>query len=110
APIDLLSFISLYKKDWQEHGYLTLNGVSDKAILHKLECYPHLQTPILCLDNDSTGTTATNRISEKLKQLGYDNVSQLLPVYKDWNLELQYERAILREPVPEIEDTLELSP
>ena len=28
APIDLLSFLCLFKKDWQKQSYLSLGGVS----------------------------------------------------------------------------------
>jgi tetraacyldisaccharide-1-P 4'-kinase len=31
---------------------------------------------------------ATERLTETLKQAGYDNVSCLLPDYKDWNAQL----------------------
>ena len=32
APIDLLSFLCLFKKDWQKQSYLALGGVGDKAL------------------------------------------------------------------------------
>ena len=32
APIDLLSFIELFPKNWQQHNYLSLGGVSAKAL------------------------------------------------------------------------------
>ena len=32
APIDLLSFIELFPKNWQQHNYLSLGGVSGKAL------------------------------------------------------------------------------
>ena len=31
APIDLLSFLCLFKKDWQKQSYLALGGVGEKA-------------------------------------------------------------------------------
>ena len=33
APIDLLSFLCLFKKDWQKQSYLALGGVGDKALM-----------------------------------------------------------------------------
>lgn len=33
APIDLLSFLTLYPHNWQENSYITLNGVSEHAML-----------------------------------------------------------------------------
>ena len=37
APIDLLSFITMHKKDWQSHSYLALCGVTEHALMHTLE-------------------------------------------------------------------------
>ena len=31
APIDLLSFLCLFKKGWQKQSYLSLGGVGEKA-------------------------------------------------------------------------------
>jgi len=36
APIDLLSFISMYQKDWQQHSYVALCGVSSEPIMYQL--------------------------------------------------------------------------
>lgn len=94
APIDMLSFISLYKMDWQRHSYIALNGVSEHALMHTLQNNPHLSKPILCLDNDKAGLAAMERIGEKLKQAGYEDVSRLLSHSKDWNLDLQTERGM----------------
>jgi len=33
GPIDLLSFLSLYPKDWQQHSYVALCGVAEHAML-----------------------------------------------------------------------------
>jgi DNA primase len=42
----------------------------------------------LCLDNDAAGIAAAARLTEILKQAGYDNVSRLFPECKDWNEQL----------------------
>jgi hypothetical protein len=102
APIDLLSFITLYKKEWRNHSYLTLCGVSDQAVFQTLKSNPHIRQVDLCLDNDEPGLAAISRISEKLKQAGYDQVSRLLSQSKDWNADLIAERGAAeqsREPV-----------
>ena len=102
APIDLLSFITLYKKDWQDHSYLALCGVSDQAVFQTLQSIPHIRQVNLCLDNDGPGLAASNRISEKLKQTGYDQASRLLSHYKDFNADLVAERSAseqTQEPV-----------
>ena len=31
APIDLISFLCLFKKEWQKQSYLSLGGVGEKA-------------------------------------------------------------------------------
>lgn len=110
APIDMLSFITIYPKNWQRHSLLTLNGVADKALLQTLKTYPHLKKPILCLDNDMAGLAAIERMTEKLKQTGYEEASHLLPVYKDWNDELRIDRGIAGALQPtEFEHTQELA-
>ena len=109
APIDLLSFITLYKKDWQEHSYLTLNGVSEHALLQTLDTYPRLRTPVLCLDNDPAGIAAINRITDKLKQMGYDDTSHLPSACKDWNEQLQQECGMVQH-VQEPRFAIGLSP
>jgi hypothetical protein len=84
APIDMLSFISMYQKDWQKHSYVSLCGVSGEAIMHQLLVNENLREIVLCLDNDSAGRQATERISKALTGKGY-GVSVLLPEGKDWN-------------------------
>ena len=42
APIDLLSFITLYPDNWQEHSYLALNGVYENSLLQALETHDNL--------------------------------------------------------------------
>ena len=56
--------------------------------MHLLEQNPRIREVALCLDNDAAGITATERLTETLQQTGYENVSCLLPVYKDWNEQL----------------------
>lgn len=107
APIDLLSYISLIKESWQEHSYLALNGVSDQALLQALVDHPHLRVPVLCLDNDAAGIAAANRITEKLKPMGYV-VSHRLCCEKDWNEQLQMENRDIR--LQEQESNMELNP
>ena len=47
APIDMLSFITLHPQDWQRHSYVTLDGVSEHAMLRQLKLNPHLKK-VLC--------------------------------------------------------------
>ena len=49
APIDLLSFIELFPKNWQQHNYLSLGGVSGKALRQFLSERPDVERVFLCL-------------------------------------------------------------
>jgi hypothetical protein len=89
APIDMLSFISMYQKGWQQHSYVALCGVSDEALVHQLSAHENLREIVLCLDNDQAGQQASERISKALRDKGY-GVSALLPEGKDWNDDLRY--------------------
>jgi len=87
APIDMLSFISLYPKHWQQDSYISLCSVADHALFRLLEDNPNLRKIVLCLDNDEAGRQAMERIAAKLAERGYDDVSVLFPTepLKDWN-------------------------
>lgn len=85
APIDLLSFITLYPEDWKQGSYVTLDGVAEYAMLRQLALNPHLQKVALCLDHDEAGIEATGRLTEILREHGHTQVSVLQPEYKDWN-------------------------
>ena len=85
APIDLISFITMNKQNWQQHSYISLSGVADHALMHTLKTYPHLRAPVLCLDNDKAGLAAAERITKILQEAGYNDVSSHLPICKDWN-------------------------
>lgn len=84
APIDLLSFISLYKDNWRSHSYAACCGVGDRVLFQMLRDNPNIQTVCLCLDNDEAGQAANNRIAEKLRTQGIQT-EILVPTHKDWN-------------------------
>ena len=44
APVDLLSFLCLFKKEWQKQSYLSLGGVGEKALLRFLSDRPNIKT------------------------------------------------------------------
>ena len=87
APIDLLSYITLYPQDWQRHSYVSLCGLSSQAMLKLLELYPQLEHVTLCLDNDRAGMDATQKFSDQLSERNIA-FSEELPVGKDWNNDL----------------------
>lgn len=89
APIDLLSFVTLYPEDWTRHSYVALDGVAEHAMLKMLELTPSINHVILCLDHDAAGIEAAGRLAETLRLRGGTNVSCLQPQYKDWNEDLK---------------------
>ena len=99
SPIDMLSFISMYQKDWRQHSYVALCGVGGEALTHQLAAHENLREVLLCLDNDEAGYAAAGRISKALTDKGY-SVSVLAPAGKDWNEDLQSQ---CRQPQAEME-------
>ncbi len=89
APIDMLSFITLYQKDWQQHSYIAMNGVYESAVLKALESRPGLNEIYLCTDNDEGGIEAAERLGDILAEKGYTEIFRLAPLQKDWNEHLK---------------------
>ena len=87
APVDLLSFLCLFKKAWQKQSYLSLGGVGEKALLRFLSDRPNIKTVYLCLDSDQAGNDACSRLAELVPE-GL-TVHRLVPLFKDWNEVLQ---------------------
>ena len=87
APIDMLSFLTLYPEDWQAHSYVALCGTGGQAMHWILEQNQHLRDVVLCLDNDGPGQSAAKRLQAELQDGRYHS-GILLPVYKDWNEDL----------------------
>jgi hypothetical protein len=94
APVDMLSFITLYPQDWREHSYAALCGVSEHALLKRLELHPNLREIVLCLDHDEAGIEATGRLESILRGKNDLRISRMLPEYKDWNEDLKAERGL----------------
>lgn len=96
APIDLLSFISMYPKDWQKHSYIACCGTSSQPVLKMLERMPEQGTVYLCLDNDEAGHKASRRMAEQLSERGIPSV-RIAPRLKDWNDDL---KSLAQEQAP----------
>ena len=64
--IDLLSFIELFPKNWQQHNYLSLGGVSARALQQFLSERPDVERVFLCLDADKAGENACKRLAALL--------------------------------------------
>ena len=83
APIDLLSFIELFPKNWQQHSYLALGGVSAKALQQFLSERPDMERVFLCLDSDKAGEDACKRLAALLPDIM--SATRIQPTRKDWN-------------------------
>lgn len=83
ATIDLLSFIELFPKNWQQHNYLSLGGVSGKALRQFLSERPDVERVFLCLDSDKAGEDACKRLTALLPDTV--SVTRIQPCMKDWN-------------------------
>ena len=101
APIDLLSFLTLHKNsDWKKHSYIALCGLSEQSLFKTLESNRELVHVVLCLDYDSAGIEASEKIKDMLdeKSLSY---SQLQSQYKDWNEDIKAGKSIVAIPAEE---------
>jgi len=91
APIDMLSFISMHKKNWKENSYAASCSVSDRVLFQCLKDNPNIKKVFLCFDNDQAGQTANTRIAEKLSKQ-YIKSEILIPTQKDWNEDLTFSK------------------
>lgn len=101
APIDLLSFITLYRKEWKRHSYVSLCGVAEHALLQILSENANIKRIVLCLDHDAAGIEAAGRLSETVEKLGYQEVFLIQSRYKDWNEDRKAGRGISAAPAKE---------
>lgn len=83
APIDLLSCIDLFPKNWQERNYLSLGGVGGKALERFLSEHKNINRVYLCLDSDQAGNDACVRLAKMIPD-GLE-IMRLKPLRKDWN-------------------------
>ena len=91
APIDLLSYISLFPEGWQEHNYVACCGTSSIPVLEMLRQLPQLRQVSLCMDNDAAGHAASERMAKLLEERGI-SAERLVPQQKDWNDDLKAEQ------------------
>jgi hypothetical protein len=100
APIDLLSYLTIYPENWQEQSYVALDGLSPKAMLHFLEKNPQISEINICIDHDEAGIEAYDKHRDLLIEAGYEKacINRVFPVYKDWNESLKAEHGL--KPIP----------
>lgn len=100
APIDMLSYLTLYPENWQEHSYIAMNGVYENAVLTALKGHSNLSEIVICTDNDVGGIDSADRLSDILKEKGYADIKRLVPEFKDWNECLKVQNDV--EPLPAV--------
>ena len=98
APIDMLSYLSLHKENWQEHSYVALCSTATYGAMHILKANPQIDTVITGLDHDSAGIEGNYRLKEEILRLGAYTVIAEQPRFKDWNEGLKSEHGL--EPIP----------
>ena len=98
APIDMMSFLTLYPQEWQKNSYIAMNGVYENAVLTALKNHSNLSEVILCVDNDEGGIEAVDRLRDILRENGYENVRRFAPKFKDWNEDLKAKNGVYALP------------
>lgn len=91
AAVDLMSFITLSKEDWENDNYIALDGLSPKPLLRFIEENKNIKEIYLCLDYDIAGIEASEKINDILDEMYGDKINTVIikPLYKDWNEELK---------------------
>lgn len=86
SEIDMLSYLSMQDKYARNENYVSLGGVTDKAILKFLENRTDIEEINICTDNDEAGHRFASEISQKLGK-NY-HITREVPVGKDFNEDL----------------------
>ena len=87
APIDMLSYITMNRENWQESSYVCLGGVAIDALKNVLNTNEQISKVYMCVDRDDAGDKTVKRIGDELNEMGYE-WERILPKNKDWNEDL----------------------
>ena len=90
APIDMLSYITMNKENWQESSYVCLGGVAIDALKNVLSTNEQISKVYMCVDRDDAGDKTVKRIGDELNEMGYE-WERIFPENKDWNEDLTAE-------------------
>ncbi len=90
APIDMLSYITMNKENWQESSYVCLGGVAIDALKNVLNTNEQISKVYMCVDRDDAGDKTVKRIGDELNEMGYE-WERVFPENKDWNEDLTAE-------------------
>ena len=81
---------ALYPAGWRNQNYLSLGGVSPKALESFLSERTDIESIFIATDNDEAGNRAAEKFAELLPK--EKSVYRFLPQAKDWNEDLVNER------------------
>lgn len=87
APIDMLSYITMNKENWQESSYVCFGGVAIDALKNILSTNEQISKVYMCVDRDDAGDKTVKRIGDELNEMGYE-WERIFPENKDWNEDL----------------------
>lgn len=110
SEIDMLSYLSMQDRYARNENYVSLGGVTDKAILKFLENRTDIEEINICTDNDEAGHRFASEISQKLGR-NY-HITRELPIGKDFNEDLVNDLKYSRNRIDMLifdTDTLNLS-
>ena len=94
APIDMLSYITLFPNQWEDSSYISMNGVYESAVMTALEEHSNIDKIYICTDNDEGGIDAADRLMDILMKCGYENLTRFSPKNKDWNEDLKEQNGV----------------
>lgn len=110
SEIDLLSYLSMQPELARNENYISLGGLSDKALLEFLDNNKQVTDINICTDNDAAGWKLLNEVTENLSDKYY--ITREISRSKDWNEDLTtgiaYERNRI-EVVSFEEETLSMT-
>ena len=89
APIDMLSYITMFGDGWTEDNFIAACSISDSSLDQFIEDRPDITQVYICFDSDPPGQKAASTIQKKLSEMGI-NSEILVPTHKDWNEDLLY--------------------
>ena len=90
APIDMLSYLTLYSSEWEKHSYVALCSTADRGAMRILKERADIKNVYLCLDHDGAGIEGAYRIAESIRTLDREcNIWRAFSVHKDWNEDIK---------------------
>lgn len=89
APIDMLSFITMYKyTNWKTQNFVALCGLSEESMFKVLGEKENIKHTVFCVDNDPAGYEFCEKMTYIFNALNFSN-SIVLAKNKDWNEDLK---------------------